>query len=60
MTERLIAVDQPWHRDFPMPEETRATGRSTSVASNLTGVDSAQDMGPSEIAPGTQLDDHAT
>lgn len=52
------AVNQPWHRDFPLPEETRATGRLTSLAFNLTGVDTAQDMGPFEVAPGTQLDDH--
>jgi len=52
------AVNQPWHRDFPMPDETRATGRLTSLAFNLTGVDTAHDMGPFEIAPGTQLDDH--
>ena len=50
------AVDQPWHRDFPMPEETRRTGRLTSLAFNLTGVDTAQDMGPFEVAPGTQFD----
>ena len=51
------AVNQPWHRDFPMPEVTRSTGRLTSLAFNLTGVDTAQDMGPFEVAPGTQLDD---
>jgi len=53
------AMNQPWHRDFPMPEETRRTGRLTSLAFNLTGVDTAQDMGPFEVAPGTQFDDSA-
>ncbi|MFF9564845.1 phytanoyl-CoA dioxygenase family protein [Leifsonia sp. NPDC014704] len=50
------AKDQPWHRDFPMPEETIRTGRLTSLAFNLTAVDTAEDMGPFEIAPGTQWD----
>ncbi|WP_345714186.1 phytanoyl-CoA dioxygenase family protein [Kineococcus glutinatus] len=50
------AVDQPWHRDFPMPEETRTGGRLTSLAFNLTAVDTEEDMGPFEIAPGTQWD----
>ncbi|MFI2641914.1 phytanoyl-CoA dioxygenase family protein [Streptomyces sp. NPDC018610] len=51
------AVDQPWHRDFPMPEETRRERRLTSLAFNVTGVDTEEDMGPFEIAPGTQWDD---
>jgi ectoine hydroxylase-related dioxygenase (phytanoyl-CoA dioxygenase family) len=51
------AVDQPWHRDFPMPEETRRDRRLTSLAFNLTCVDTTEDMGPFEIAPGTQWDD---
>ncbi|WP_433041444.1 phytanoyl-CoA dioxygenase family protein [Dactylosporangium sp. CS-033363] len=51
------AVDQPWHRDFPMPPVTRETGRLNSLAFNLTGVDTTEDMGPFEIAPGTQFDD---
>ncbi|MES2094309.1 MAG: phytanoyl-CoA dioxygenase family protein [Actinomycetota bacterium] len=50
------AMNQPWHRDFPMPEETRATGRLTSLAFNATAVDTAEDMGPFEIAPTTQWD----
>jgi phytanoyl-CoA dioxygenase PhyH len=50
------AVNQPWHRDFPMPEETRNGGRLTSLAFNLTTVDTEEDMGPFEIAPGTQWD----
>ncbi|MFD6415274.1 phytanoyl-CoA dioxygenase family protein [Streptomyces sp. NPDC060194] len=51
------AVNQPWHRDFPMPEETRAERRLTSLAFNVTCVDTEPDMGPFEIAPGTQWDD---
>jgi len=50
------AVNQPWHRDFPAPAETLATGRYTSLALNLTAVDTTEDMGPLEIAPGTQFD----
>ncbi|WP_250029403.1 phytanoyl-CoA dioxygenase family protein [Paractinoplanes maris] len=51
------AVNQPWHRDFPMPAVTREQGRLDSLAFNLTGVDTTDDMGPFEIAPGTQFDD---
>ncbi|GAA0461841.1 phytanoyl-CoA dioxygenase [Paractinoplanes deccanensis] len=51
------AVNQPWHRDFPMPEVTRREGRLDSLAFNLTGVDTTDEMGPFEIAPGTQFDD---
>ncbi len=51
------AVNQPWHRDFPMPEVTRRERRLDSLAFNLTGVDTTEDMGPFEIAPGTQFDD---
>ncbi|MFF9186659.1 phytanoyl-CoA dioxygenase family protein [Streptomyces rochei] len=51
------AVNQPWHRDFPMPEETRTERRLTSLAFNVTAVDTEEDMGPFEIAPGTQWDD---
>ncbi|WP_432506409.1 phytanoyl-CoA dioxygenase family protein [Kineococcus arenarius] len=51
------AVNQPWHRDFPAPEETRRDGRLTSLAFNLTAVDTEEDMGPFEIALGTQFDD---
>jgi ectoine hydroxylase-related dioxygenase (phytanoyl-CoA dioxygenase family) len=50
------AIDQPWHRDFRMPEATRFKGLLTSLAFNLTGVDTEEDMGPFEIAPGTQWD----
>lgn len=51
------AMLQPWHRDFPSPPETYAERRLTSLALNLTGVDVTEDMGPFEIAPGTQYDD---
>ena len=39
-----------------MPAVTRAEGRLNSLAFNLTGVDTTDDMGPFEIAPGTQFD----
>lgn len=48
------AMNQPWHRDFPSPAETHEGRRLTSLAFNLTAVDTAEDMGPFEIAPGTQ------
>ena len=51
------AVDQPWHRDFPMPEVTRTERRLDSLAINATTVDTAEDMGPFEVALGTQFDD---
>jgi len=51
------ARNQPWHRDFPSPPETYQDRRLTSLAFNLTGVDVTQDMGPFEIAVGTQYDD---
>lgn len=51
------AMYQPWHRDFPMPELTRAEHRLNSLAFNLTTVDTVEEMGPFEIAPGTQWDD---
>ncbi|HVL54414.1 MAG TPA: phytanoyl-CoA dioxygenase family protein [Vitreimonas sp.] len=51
------ARNQPWHRDFPSPRDTYEDRRLTSLAFNLTGVDVTQDMGPFEIAPGTQYDD---
>ena len=50
------AVNQPWHRDFPMPPETRDERRLTSLAFNMTLVDTEQDMGPFQIALGTQWD----
>jgi hypothetical protein len=51
------AVNQPWHRDFPMPEVTAQERRLNSLAINVTTVDTEPDMGPFEIAPGTQWDD---
>ncbi len=51
------AVNQPWHRDFPAPPETTRDRRLTSLAFNLTTVDVTPEMGPFEIAPGTQWDD---
>ena len=51
------AVNQPWHRDFAIPASARDDRRLTSLAFNLTLVDTTEDMGPFEIAPGTQWDD---
>lgn len=48
------AQNQPWHRDFPSPPDTYEGHRLTSLAFNLTAVDTEPDMGPFEIAPGTQ------
>ncbi len=50
------AMDQPWHRDFPSPAETLIGRRLNSLAFNITAVDTFEDMGPFEIAPGTQWD----
>lgn len=52
------ARDQPWHRDFPA-SQGRDGRRLTSLAFNLTLVDTTAEMGPLEIAPGTQWDDAA-
>jgi hypothetical protein len=54
------AKTQPWHRDFPSPSDTYEQHRITSLAFNLTGVDVTEDMGPFEVAPGTQWDDGRT
>ena len=51
------AMLQPWHRDFPAPEATLVGRRLNSLAFNLTTVDVTEDMGPFEIAPGTQWDE---
>jgi ectoine hydroxylase-related dioxygenase (phytanoyl-CoA dioxygenase family) len=51
------AQNQPWHRDFALPASAREEHRLTSLAFNLTLVDTTDDMGPFEIAPGTQWDD---
>jgi len=50
------AADQPWHRDFFVPEATSKERRLNSLAFNLTAVDTVQEMGPFEVAPGTQWD----
>ena len=51
------AANQPWHRDFATPEATSIGRRLNSLAFNMTTVDVTEDMGPLEIAPGTQWDD---
>ncbi|HUQ01809.1 MAG TPA: phytanoyl-CoA dioxygenase family protein [Kofleriaceae bacterium] len=48
------AMNQPWHRDFASPRESYEERRITSLAFNLTAVDVTPEMGPLEIAPGTQ------
>jgi ectoine hydroxylase-related dioxygenase (phytanoyl-CoA dioxygenase family) len=53
------AVNQPWHRDFPSPPDTYERRRLTSLAFNLTGVDTVAEMGPFEIAVGTQWEEGA-
>ncbi|HYP46459.1 MAG TPA: phytanoyl-CoA dioxygenase family protein [Propionibacteriaceae bacterium] len=50
------ARNQPWHRDFPSPPETYQGRRLTSLAFNLTAVDTLPEMGPFHIAPGTQYE----
>ena len=51
------AMNQPWHRDFPSPPETYEGRRLTSLAFNLTAVDTVVEMGPLEVAHGTQWED---
>lgn len=51
------AALQPWHRDFMMPSATAQDRRLNSLAFNLTTIDVTDEMGPLEIAPGTQWDD---
>lgn len=51
------AMLQPWHRDFPAPDETLVGRRLNSLAFNVTTVDVEEEMGPFEIAPGTQWDE---
>jgi hypothetical protein len=53
------ALHQPWHRDFPSPDATLNGRRLNSLAFNITTLDVTEDMGPFEIAPGTQWDDLA-
>jgi hypothetical protein len=47
------ALGQPWHRDFPSPPESYEGRRLTSLAFNLTTVDTTEAMGPLEVAMGT-------
>jgi hypothetical protein len=51
------AADQPWHRDFPMPPDTRDHRVLTSLAFNVTTVTVTPEMGPLEIVPGSQWED---
>lgn len=51
------SANQPWHRDFAAPDATSIGRRLNSLAFNITTVDVTEDMGPFEIAPGTQWDD---
>lgn len=50
------AADQPWHRDFAVSEATTVGRRLNSLAFNLTAVDTREEHGPFEVAPGTQWD----
>jgi len=50
------AKHQPWHRDFPSPDATLVGRRLNSLAFNVTTVDVTADMGPFEVAAGTQWD----
>lgn len=50
------AADQPWHRDFPGDSKNVTGLRISSLAFNITTVDTRPDHGPFEIAPGTQWD----
>ena len=50
------AADQPWHRDFAVPEATTKGRRLNSLAFNLTAVDTRLEHGPFEVALGTQWD----
>jgi hypothetical protein len=51
------AADQPWHRDFAVPEAMTRDRRLNSLAFNLTTIDTRPEHGPMEIAPGTQWDE---
>ncbi|MDB5891549.1 MAG: phytanoyl-CoA dioxygenase [Polaromonas sp.] len=54
------AMKQPWHRDFASPAETLIGRRLNSLAFNITTIDVTEDLGPLDIAPGTQWDDWQT
>jgi hypothetical protein len=51
------AADQPWHRDFALPEAMTRDRRLNSLAFNMTTIDTRPEHGPLEIAPGTQWDE---
>ncbi|MFK3737636.1 phytanoyl-CoA dioxygenase family protein [Massilia sp. TN1-12] len=51
------AMHQPWHRDFASPPETLKGRRLNSLAFNIITVNVTEQIGPFEIAPGTQWDD---
>jgi len=51
------AADQPWHRDFPGDTANASGARLSSLAFNLSAVDTRPEHGPFQIAPGTQWDD---
>jgi hypothetical protein len=51
------AKDQPWHRDFPIGNETLVGRWYSSLCFNLTTVDVTEEMGAFEIAPGTQWEE---
>src|SRR4051794_35625659 len=46
------AADQPWHRDFKAPEATLKERRLNSLAFNLTAIDTRDEHGGVENAPG--------
>lgn len=51
------ALDQPWHRDFEMPEVTRRKRRLVSIAVNASAIDVVDS--PFQAVLGTHLDDDA-
>ncbi len=50
------AKHQPWHRDFPTTPAMVDEHVFSSLAFNLTCVDTVEEMGPFEIAQGTQYE----
>lgn len=48
------AMNQPWHRDFPSEAATYEGHRLTSLAFNLSAVNTVVEMGALEVAHGTQ------
>jgi hypothetical protein len=53
------AVNQPWHRDFAMPDRTRHDRVLTSIAVNAAAVDVTDDMGPFQVVKGSHFEDDA-